>query len=772
MSTPGEVWYGKADRQWNVLKREQYTYPFAENSVVRYIDVTDSRDLESLLTYINTLATVTNPVTQGNAVTGTWKNKGCGYLLVNPNTPLQAIRIWNELVPVADTSTPDWLFTENNCTFKVSIQNYYRRATIDTPTSGSSGITYAVTNQMRDPVSGLWTYVVEKREQYTTFIAEHKVANTDFETEYEQKFLGVRESTAGSGIYTKDHADNAISALWSIVEPNVQGISITQSLSKNANCTADITQHKVVAKISVQEAVQREKTEFSYTETITVRNELAAVSAYVSVVGGVVTIQASKRNDDGTFNNTKITKTAIAYDSEVTREQTVFSQFVSIVKRNQAAAVNVFVAVSNGIVTRRFSHKNEDGTFDNTEETRTAIAAEAVVERSRSAFRDTVTITNRNQAAAVNAFVNVINGIITTRSSKKNDDGTFDNTEATSTAIAVSNAVVEHSRTAFRDIVTITNRNQTTAVSAFVNVVNGIITTQGYKENDDKTFDNTETLSTAIGVLSAVAEKSRTLFMDSVTVTNRNQPTAVSALVEVANGIITEQGYRENDDGTFDNTETLGTARAVADATVIAEGDAFSTSTRKIQRNQAAADATAAGLTGGGTAAAKLVSVRNDKTEAGRFTQEKGERLPSAAWSCTLEFAGDRKTITVLVFGNQTQTALQALATALGTVANVSCSFRPNEFYLLDGSIVASVDDEGSSVEWTAWSEHVREYERLANGEVLLLEGTAVFGFNVSDGASTFYSASGYRQYSFFRDVGRNWYTYKLITSVTPYVAG
>ena len=61
---------------------------------------------------------------------------------------------------------------------------------------------------------------------------------------------------------------------------------------------------------------------------------------------------------------------------------------------------------------------------------------------SEAAARAGVTITNRNQAAAVNAFVAVAGGIITRRSSKLNDNGTFDNTLKSSTYAVFGDATV------------------------------------------------------------------------------------------------------------------------------------------------------------------------------------------------------------------------------------------------------------------------------------------------------------------------------------------
>lgn len=765
MPSDVETWYAQAVSEWRMLRRVEYPYAFADDVVVRYIDLEDPRDLETKVNYLYALTGITDLKVQDEAFSGAWDTHSAGYQVLVPDKPRAGtLRLWHAMRRPADTSSVSFLVTEDNCTYKVSLAFRWRRATIATPSTGTSGITYTVQGVNVDRETGLYNYIIEKREQYTTYVKEYVVSETKYSTIYEQKFYGVRKDA--NGIYQLDHLGNT-PAGWYNTGTDIQGTTYTVGVSKNDNCTADVTQRKEVAKLDVTEAVQRERTVFGDTETVTIRNQLTAVNAYVTVADGVVKIQSSKLNDDGTFNNTKITKTAIPSDAIVTKERTAFSDFVSTTLRNQPEAVNDFVSVIGGVITRRMSTKNEDGTYDNTEETRTAIAAEAVVMRSQTIFSQIVSITNRNQPEAVNAFVAVTGGVITIRTSKKNDDGTFDNTEETRTAVSRT-AKITSTATQFRASVTTVMSGQATAVNELVTASGGVVYTRSSELEENGTYTNSEQIATETGVASALRFVRQTAFEIFTRVINRHQvaatpdPTTDGATVtnEKTDGVLIDQ-----------TNETI-TPRAVSSAVTSNSGDFFESGSRLQHRNQTAADTTPTGLINGATGNAKITTVTNRLTEQSRYDVEKAEETPAPAWVDSITFTGDKRTITVYLFTNMTKGALQTLATSLGTVSSVNVAARANRYGLLDGSIYGTVDDDSTSW-WTQnpYEVAVIEYERLASGEILQLEGTMKFGQNVSDGASEFYgSPASYRQYSWFHDVGHNWYMYKKITSVTPFV--
>ena len=342
-----------------------------------------------------------------------------------------------------------------------------------------------------------------------------------------------------------------------------------------------------------------------------------------STQGTLVVEAMPSKNENCTVDITQRKVVAKAAENvSVERYVTAFETGVTITNRNQAAAVNAAVGVADGIITRRSSRQNDDDTFDNTETLTTAVArSDAVVERYVTAFETGVTITNRNQPVAVNAAVAVADGIITRRSSRMTDGLRYDNTETVTTAVAQSDAVVERYVTAFETGVTITNRNQSAAVNAAVAVSDGIITRRSSRLTDAGRYDNTETLTTAVAQSDAVVERYETAFEIGVTITNRNQTAAVNELVEVADGIITRRSSRMTDGLLYDNTETLTTEREVSEAVKTVRVTPFETVSRVTDRGQTAA---AADPTTPG------VSVTKEKSEAGRFANTTEAVTPTA----------------------------------------------------------------------------------------------------------------------------------------------
>lgn len=157
----------------------------------------------------------------------------------------------------------------------------------------------------------------------------------------------------------------------------------------------------------------------------------------------------------------------------------------------------------------------------------------------------------------------------------------------------------------------------------------------------------------------------------------------------------------------------------------------------------------------------------NRKTDEDKVDTSKTIDLPEPSWSQAFTFtSSDGDTVKMYLFNNMTQTALQAAFDAIGEINGISPMMRVNKFGLYDGSITFKYNAD-ADVEWTAWSKTITRRRRLANGQSLEYSGTAAFGFNVSDGASTFYTGTHYEG-SWFRSVGRNWYMYEKLTSVAP----
>ena len=697
MPTAGETWYATA--KWQILQREDFKYQFAEGTLTRYVVFDDRRDLESKVNYVKSLADTSALVADGNTISGTWRTVSAGASPVNKDEPLGPIMLWHALVPAALTSSDGPYVTENNCTYKVSLTYYWRQAALPANvTAGGSGITYGVTDRIRDPKTGLWSYAIEKREQITTYIAEHKIAESQFSTTYSQTIRGVRTGDT-------DDTGAAITALWT-VGVTTQGTSVTESRTKNDNCTQDITQTKIVAKSATSER-EYTQTIFGQRKTITLRNQTTSVAGYVTVNNGIVTIQSSKLNDDGTFDNSETIITGLSANATAEYSQSMFLQTVTLTVRNAATPVAAFVAVDNGVITTQSWVRNDDGTYNNTQTLSTAIAqSDVTVERFETAFEVGVTITALNQASPVNALVEVTGGVITRRSSKLNDHGRYDNTESLSTARAVSDVIVERYETAFEIGVSITNLNQFAPVNALVEVSGGVITRRTSKMNDHGTYDNTETLTTK----RADVQHAQTTTVEglvTITDTDTQQVTTVPA---------------------DETTQTPGTVRSIIKTT-----------------NEA-----------GGT------DVR-ERIEQG------------AKWLHTWTVTDAGGNYTVTEFANYTLAEIDALLGALNSAYRNY--FRPNgpmnRWGKYDGRITSNPEDAGSAYAYTGGPYTEFRKRIVQRGNVIYKEVyTIVYytgkGYGVSLGRGNYDAKNPNVEFgSEFQDLGRNWYEYKAVTAVT-----
>ena len=303
-------------------------------------------------------------------------------------------------------------------------------------------------------------------------------------------------------------------------------------------------------------------------------------------------------------------------------------------------------------------------------------------------------------------------------------------------------------------------------------VAGGVVTERRAEENPDGTFDNVETKKTAIAVTGAVEANTQTIFEKSESKTDRNQSAAVKALVAVSAGVITQRKAETNPDGTFDNVETKNTEIAVSEAVKEQTGDLFSARVRVASKNTTA-DATTPGLSGAGTAGAKIVTVINEKTPGGLVSPTKVEDTPGPATVETVDvpYDGD-KTVKLVIFRNHTKTALQALITA-STYYRVSASVSLNQFGLLDGILTLSIDAGGGGGDGAyvpIYDEPVTEYKtqivevsRKWYLRTFTMTGILRRDWGLDSGIALYSGAKGG---SVFKPLHGNWYEFKKITDI------
>lgn len=677
---------------------------------------------------------------------------------------------------------------EDGCAYRVTAEPHWDEPEVPDAPEGSSGIVYRITGARRDDETGLWEYVVEKRERLTVATGVRVMADDEFRRVEQQTFVGVREGDV-------DHTGAAV-ALWAVGNPEPGVLVENVSVTKNDDCTVDIVQRRTAAHAETGE-VRRERTVFGEVETVTLRNQPEAVDAFVDVAGGKVTVRTARLNDDGTWDNTQTVRTALEGAGGAEYYRTAFQEGAAITLRNQPGPVAAWVDVVDGVITRQSARRNDDGTWDNTQTLTMAVAGAGGAERYVTMFQRGAVVRLRNQPERVDAAVEVSGGVITRRQSVQNDDGTWDNTETVTTAVCQMEAEVSYQRTPRVMRAEYLRRNMPQCEVGYVDPSSGAVNRQTKTLNDDGTWDNREQV--VFGVLMpegvyAAAERWQTLYETGVRITRWGDQEPVDALEEVAGGVITRRRAElDEETGRWTNTETLTTERPVAGARRVVEVTPFGTRTRVTDRNQAEAAADPAAV---GTAA-------NERTEAGRYNRETDTFAPLArvhagklldrdglvVWCRYFNLTAQQENDllqagqllvpagAVLTVDGAVQDTAEAVALVLHDAYHARrnrCSpAQVNAHGLMDGMVESRPDIDAANA-----AHHYLSYTKAGltetqvgfvtkGGKLYRRETLVTFtmrqGYDPRDGLDDYAGAlSG----SFFHMLGRMWYRYKKVTAI------
>lgn len=227
-----------------------------------------------------------------------WNAKDC-WLQTVPSekwagTESTKVRVYWALVQNGDEAADGPYTVENGCKYKVSHSYYWDVAAQPTLPASSSGVQYSIQGFTRDRETGLFTYIVEKRETVEQSIPLYESAKTIFEDVSEQQFLGVKqEAVAGRGLPASVG----------------NGKRVERHITKNPDCTSDITNRKIKDKKVEQARVVADKklrgTSVATTDRNLTPGEVAAKTATQQEVGETRTIEKT----DTDLRNLTIEKT-------------------------------------------------------------------------------------------------------------------------------------------------------------------------------------------------------------------------------------------------------------------------------------------------------------------------------------------------------------------------------------------------------------------------------------------------------------------------------
>ena len=278
-----ESWY------WQMAEGHNFRWKNAVKSMVLFYE---SAPLESdvaqlVIEYLRTRSGVTRLLVGNKPWTFAepgWNTKDAWYQTVPgeqwAGTESKKVRLYWVLVEAGDGTADGPYTVENGCKYLVTHSYYWDVAGEPQLPASSSGVQYSIQGFTRDRETGLFTYIVERRETVEQSIPLYESAKTIFETVSEAKYLGVKQgSVAGKGLPASVG----------------NGERVERHVEKNPDCTSDITNRKIKDKKVEQSRTVVRKDLRGTSAAVTDRNltpvEAAAKTAADQEVGETRTVE-------------------------------------------------------------------------------------------------------------------------------------------------------------------------------------------------------------------------------------------------------------------------------------------------------------------------------------------------------------------------------------------------------------------------------------------------------------------------------------------------
>ena len=385
------AWCEKHCSSWQVFRKGAWKYRWHGKTLVRYVDAVQVRtdELAALLDYLSSDACLATLSLNKQGISGDWKPVNAWYEINNkPNGAMGGVRLYHALMVNPTNGDGDGPHVvENGCQWNVKWTFFWKQESVITLTgqyASTSGVNYRITNLSQDDETGLYSYVLERRERVQQDIAEYETARTSFETRKEEQHLGVKQDSVASAGKQASVSD---------------GKTITRRLRKNDDCTTDVI-NETTQEEAVSGAVTETIARLRGTETTIVNRNMAAKASENNLPVG--TSVRNEKTDGGRWTQTiRSFAASVAGKLRVTCRKTIF-------RHVQAETTNVandpgfqHVADAGGGVVRETDvQKTDMDTFDvTTTETREQSVQGAVTE-TRKFIDGTVTRTvNRNQSS-------------------------------------------------------------------------------------------------------------------------------------------------------------------------------------------------------------------------------------------------------------------------------------------------------------------------------------------------------------------------------------
>ena len=430
---------------------------------------------------------------------------------------------------------------QDGCLWKVSHTFYWDvPEVLDAPAS-SSGVAYEIQGIRRDDDTGLFSYVLVRRERVAVEVGPWLAHQDAFEDRERALLLGLREE-AGS---TVDDKVAAFAQKAGMTLEDGGGVTVDVQKSKNDDCTTDVTIENAAEQSAPGAAVTVAEDAFGKRTTVLDRNQTAAAEPPAALGGET----RAERTPGGNFNNTTQTYVPKTVKGAVTEEtKTLYESETSTTDRNVDGGAlpeaDPAAPGGEGVITRVRGQLTPEGKVDVTTATRTERpVSEAETVTAQGALSTTERVTHRNQSEARAAALTSgapAQGTIRRATVAKTPGNLRDVTLETtvSAAVAAGEAGGSCDTTIFEHRHAEVARNQKAAPAEAEEAGGGKTHRVSSRLNEDGTFDTETAVTTELAVEDAQTVAAETAFERSVSATGRNvtQAAAAPAPPSAANG--------------------------------------------------------------------------------------------------------------------------------------------------------------------------------------------------------------------------------------------
>ena len=619
---------------WQPVEGHNYRYTRAVNTLTRFCEAASMEpDVAKLVIAYLKEEVVSDGISLLNKrmdFGAGWKAMDAWYQTAASErfagTESTKVRIFQVLMqPPADGDPGDGPYLlEDGCQYKISHTFFWNVEVLPELDESSSGIQYTMQGITRDSTTGLYSCVIEKRERVKQDVPLYDTAMTIFEHIQEELHLGVKASdlpTTGqnasvgggtiverrvsknpdctSDVQNKVTVEDPVSESVKQYRKTLRGtvetttdrnqttplggssmkVGETRRSEKTPGGLYNNTTEAVTTEAAGEIAKDCQNTIFEHTDE-TLTNQLAEpASKEASAAGSGKTYRkTTRKNEAGTFDVTERETTENPVSESVKQyRKTLRGTVETTVDRNQTTPLNDGTGTGGTPMkvgeTRR-SEKTPGGLYNNTTEAVTTEAAgEVAKDCQKTIFEHTdETLTNQLEEPASKEASAAGSGKTYRKTTRKNEEGSFDVTERETTENPVSESVKQYRKTLRGTVETTVDRNQTTPLNDGTGT-GGTPMKVGETRRSEKTpgglYNNTTeavTIDTNVQKIANGCQKTSSVHTDTKVESVPVEQAEDEHVTEEVNKE-KEVSYRRNDDGATKDKTTVTRTWALEEKT-------------------------------------------------------------------------------------------------------------------------------------------------------------------------------------------------------------